>query len=170
MKVIKLFLILLFLNISLCSYESEDKLKVVIVGKVAKYISWQENNSSSFVITVLNNQFESLFDETYLDKTIKERPVKLKYIDDINDLTATDILYVSHVNPSKLANILEQTKYKNILTISDERGFAQKGGILQLYFIGQKLKLRMNLDIAQEEGFDIDIRLLRIVEIQKKDD
>ena len=167
-KIFKTVFIASLLYTSLYAYESEDKLKAVIVGKVAKYIEFKENNSTSFTITILNNQFDTLFDDIYHNKTIQSKPVKIQYIKDIRELNTTDILFISSENSWLLSDILQKIEGRGILSVSDLRGFTQKGGILQLYFLGQKLKLKMNIDALQREKLDADNTLLRIVEIVKE--
>jgi len=169
-KLLQYLLILILLHISLEAYESEDKLKTVIVGKVAKYISWRKRSEDSFVITVLNNKYGTLFDEVYFDKSIKSKPVVIRYIDNIANLGDTDILYIAELEELSLDEVLDISKNKNILTVSDMRGFAQKGGTLQLYFVGQKLKLKMNIDVLQDEGFHIERTLLKIVEVVEEEE
>ena len=166
-KLLQYLFIFILLHISLEAYESEDKLKTAIVGKVAKYILWRESQADTFVITILNNKYGTLFDEVYFDKNIKSKPVVIRYIDNIENLESTDILYIAELKEFSLDKILQISKNRNILTVSDMRGFAQKGGDLQLYFVGQKLKLKMNIDAMQEEGFHIERTLLKIVEVDK---
>jgi hypothetical protein len=168
LKFLHLFFIFSLFSISLNAYESEDKLKVVIVGKVAKYITFKDNNETTFKITVLNNQCKNLFDNVYKNKKIKSKPVEIIYIDKIDNLKSTDILYISKMNTINLQKILQKINGKNIFTVSDMRGFAQRGGILQFYFHSQKLKLKMNTDILQKEGFGANRTLLRIVDIVKE--
>jgi len=157
----------IFISTFLHAYESEDKLKVVIIGKTAKYITCKENNLDTFVITVLRNPYGELFDEVYKDKKIKSKPVIIKYIDDINDLGESDILYIPKVSAAELSDILQHTENQNILTVSDTRGFAQKGGIIQLYFVSQRLKLKINTHSANLQNIKIKPTLLRIAEVVK---
>jgi len=164
MKII-LFMIIIFTSLS--SYESEDRLKAVIVGKVAKYITFQDKSKEEFIITLYKNDSKDLFDKTYKNIKIKNKSVKINYIEDINDLKYTDILYISNVNSSKLSEILKKTDDKNILTISDTRGFAQKGGVIQLYFVSQKLKLKINTQSATQQNLKIKSTLLRVADIVK---
>lgn len=165
----RLILILLFVFISsLNGYESEDKLKVVILGKIANYIKWKDKDSEQFVITVLNNHYENLFNEILDGKKIKKKDIQIKYIDNINQLSDTDILYIPVSQTSKLVSILDKTQGKNILTVSGIRGFAEKGGIVQIYFVSQKVKLKVNLDIAKKESLKISSSLLRIAKIVTK--
>jgi len=164
-KLFRYLLLLSLLNIVLFAYESEEKLKTVIVGKVAKYISWTENSRETFVITVLNSSYSQLFDEVYFDKKIKSKPVIIRHIDNVDDIGTTDILFISELREFTLDEVFLMSRNKNILTVSDMRGFAHKGGNLQLYFVGQKLKLKMNIDAMQEEGFHVKRTLLKIVEV-----
>jgi len=161
---LKIILISLLLT-NIYAYQLENKLKVLIIGKVAKYISWQESDKDMFIITVLRDNDENLFDDIYQDKKIKHKPVSIRYIDDIKQLQKTDILYLSPSNSKNLPQILEQLKNKNIFTISDIRGFAEKGGMMQIYFASQRVKLKINLENTQQENFKIKSSLLRISDV-----
>ncbi|RLA69815.1 MAG: hypothetical protein DRG24_07885 [Epsilonproteobacteria bacterium] len=165
---LKTILLVLLLLTSLNAYESEDKLKVVIIGKVAKYITYQNAKKSDyFIITVLKNPFETLFDDIYSDKTIKSKPVKINYINTIDALEFTHILYIPEVSSKDLSRILHKTQHSNILTISDARGFAQRGGVMQLYFVSQKLKIKINTYSAKLQEINIQPTLLRIADVVK---
>ena len=170
MKSIIVSFLFLLNTLMLHAYESEDKLKTVIVGKIAKYISWNEHTSDYFVITVLNNQFGSMFDEVYRNRSIKNRPVKIQYITNIEDMNSSDILFISQKNLHDIDEILLKTKGLNILTVSDLRGFAQKGGSVQLYFLGRNLKIIINIDAMKEKHFRVNNRLIRVSEILKGED
>jgi len=164
----RLIFVFLFIFLSsLNGYESEDKLKVIIIGKVANYIKWKEKDNKQFIITVLNYPNENLFNDLLNGKKIKKKDILIKYIDNIDQLSDTDILYIPVSQASKLTNILKNTDGKNILTVSGIRGFAEKGGIVQVYFVSQKVKLKVNLDVAKRESLKISSSLLRIAKIVK---
>lgn len=164
-RLILLFLFVVISSNSLFAYESEDILKVVIIGKLAKFVTWQDNSPERFVITVLHNSFDDLLDTVYRDKKIHSKDIEIRYIDDIDDLNFTHILYFPQVNHDQLERILEKTSHKSILTISDTRGFAQKGGMIQVYFASQKIRLKINNSVSKKENLKISSSLLRISEI-----
>ncbi len=60
-KSIGIILFLCFTTLN--AYQSEDKLQAIIIGKVAKYITWENTNQEEFVITILKNPFDDLFDK-----------------------------------------------------------------------------------------------------------
>lgn len=167
-KLVIFIVISVFLT-TLNAYESEDKLKVVIIGKVAKFIKWKDNNYDNFIITVLNNPYEKLFDKTFQNKKIKNKNIQIKYISNIDELTDTNILYIPPSNAKNLSDILSQLDGKNILTVSDIRGFAEKNGMMQIYFVSQKVKLKVNLDVAKRENLKISSSLLRIAKVIKEE-
>jgi len=166
---LKIIIFFLILTLSLNAYETEDKLKVIIVGKIAKHISCNKKSVDTFTITIFKDPFNGLFDEIYRDKEIKSRSVKIVHIDNIDNLTSTNVLYIPKVSYSELSHILKKTEDKKILTISDNRGFASRGGVIQLYFVSQKLKLKINTSSAKKKNIQIAPMLLRISDVVKGD-
>lgn len=165
-KILIFFLSLLLFYTSLDAYQSESKLQAVIIGKIAKYISWKEKVSgSNFIITVLNNPFGSLWNDLYHNKKLKSQHVVIRYIDSIDAIGRTNILYIPDSDAYRLNKILASTKGKNILTISDIRGFAEKNGAVQISFVSQKVKLKINLDVVKQSDLNVKSTLLRIADV-----
>jgi hypothetical protein len=169
MNKIILLIYILFCTINANSYDLEDKLKVVITGKIAKFITWHNHNSAKFVIGVYHDRFNGFFDDIYTNTSIKSKSVKIEYINNIEDLQNINILYISNASALELDKIFDYTKNKDIVTISDLRGFLHRGGMIQLYSKNQKIKIRINLDNTQKENIEIKSSLLRIVEVVRED-
>jgi len=165
-KQIKVLLTCCFLSCTLLLNASEapEKLKALIVGKVAKYVHWKHNTNKFFTITMINEPSPEFFYQLYENQKIKNRSVKINHISSIDELRTTDILYIPKGNTLQLSHILESIDSKDILTISDIRGFAQKGGMIQLSFVSQKIKLKVNTDVAKEHDLHITPTLLRIAD------
>lgn len=157
----------LLVSTTLLSYESEEKIQALLIGKIAKFITWEDESSDVFIITILHNSFGDTFDKLYEGKQIKGKNVEIRYITNIKDLKKTNILYISNVSAVELDDVLEKTKNTNILTMSDLRGFAEKKGTVQVYFASQKPKLKINLASAKEQNLQIKSSLLQIAEVIK---
>lgn len=164
---LKVLILFSLLFNTLNAYESEEKLKIIVIGKIAKFIKWEPSKNKVFTITILNNPDDTLFDEIFLNKKIQGKNVKLIYIDNIDQLSITNILYIPKTDSKALLNILKKTKNKNILTVSDIRGFADKNGIIQISFVSQKVKLKINLNEANKSRLKISLSLLRIADVIK---
>lgn len=167
-KLIFLLLCFFVLVTSSHGYESENKLEILIISKVSKFIKWEDKPYENFLITILNNPYGNLFEETLAGKKINGKNVKLVYIDDISQLQDTNILYISQSDAKELENVLTSAQNKNIVTISGIRGFAEKDGVMQIYFVSQKAKLKINLDVAKNENLKISSSLLRISDVVRK--
>jgi len=152
---------------SVHAYQLEDKLKVVIIGKITKFVQWNNSGRKNFSITVLNST--NHFFKTLLEgKKVHGKPIKVIYINDIKDLDDTNVLYISQNAAQELPLVFKSIKNRNILTISDIRGFAQKGGMIQLYTKNQNLRLRINLSSVKAENLKIKSSLLRISTLVKE--
>ena len=159
-----LVLALSFSNVH--AYETENKLIAVIIGKVSKFVTWKTSDNTTFNITILNNPFGSLLETIYKNKKIKNKSVEVNYIENIEQLSDnTQVLYIANVSHVQLALILKAVAGKNILTISDSRGFAEREGIIQISFISQKVKLKINRKISQQENLTISSSLLKIAKL-----
>lgn len=163
------FIFFLLLSIHLFAYHSEDKIKAIIVGKLAKYISYEKrDNSDTFIITILGSNNKNLFKKIYKNRKIKNKIVKIQYIDRVQELKKSDILYISSLNTIDLKKVLYDAQKKHILTVSDMRGFAQRGGMVQIYFVAQRARLKINLDSLQQAKFQIKSSLLKIADVLQK--
>ncbi|WP_345969534.1 MULTISPECIES: YfiR family protein [Sulfurimonas] len=167
MQIVRIaFFILLVLNAH--AYESEAKLQSAIIGKIAEYITWPNDRRSSFTITILKNQMGTHFEDFYKNNTIKGKPVRIVLRDDVARAKNPEVLYVSGKNARQLPTILNTLKNQPVLTVSDMRGFAEKGGMVQIYFTGQRMRLKVNLDALEAHGLKASPHLLRFVDIVKE--
>ncbi len=154
----------------LISSSSEIDLKAVFIGKFTSFITWTNNsNKDKFVISVIdNNPFDNRLNELYSGKTIQNRPVEIKYFsstDDFEVLKGSDILFITITNQKKVKEITDFAKANSILTVSDMEGFAERGGIIQIDFVMQKVKLKINNSASKNANIKISASLLNISEV-----
>ena len=148
------------------TYSTQDRIKAFIIGKVANYVTWQNFDSRTFKITVIaDKRFGELVKTTYSSAKIKNRYVEVSIIESLEELNETHVLFIPEASYSVLTGILEKIKGKGVLTISDSRGFAEKNGIIQLYYSGQKTRLKINYEKSKTENLEISSSLLQIAQI-----
>ncbi len=163
----KLIALLLFFATFLHSYDSDDALKVSILEKAIQFMTFKDKNEA--IIAIYNNSYGDAFEKTFAGKQINNKNIKIKYIDNIDKLEGATVLYISNVASDTLGLILKKANNKGILTVSDARGFTEKGGAMQIFIASQKPKLKINLDTAHKEDIKIKATLLRIAEVTKED-
>lgn len=134
------------------------------------FINWPEssninNENSTFIICLEGSPkyFTSLEDWAPSGK-IKKRPVTLKYINrDTSKLASCNMLFItSNHNLSSYLKIARENKF---LTISDEPGNAQRGVVVNFFNIKDHLRFEININEANNLGFKISPRLLKLATI-----
>ncbi|MCU7837160.1 MAG: YfiR family protein [gamma proteobacterium symbiont of Taylorina sp.] len=166
-KILISLLICIILSPLLPTFAANEELalQAVFLGRFAKFIDWPNNDKDKFVITLIDeNPFGKLLDELYKDKTIHDKSIEIHYVTRIDDIKDTDILFITLDNKSEMQKVIKYAQKQSILTISEHRGFAQRGGIIQLNFVMQKTQLKINYDSAVKSNIKISAPLLAIAQ------
>ena len=165
------FTAILFLNFKLPAQSNEYILKAVALEKIAMFVTWPGETDATkqpqdFVIAVLaNKKFGNILEDVYRDKKIKDKPVSVILISNIDELANCDILFIPSIKTDELQHVLDGLKGKPILTISDTEGFAESGCFINFYEFENKLRFEINQKEMLNTGFSIDFRLLRVSKV-----
>ncbi|MCX6272240.1 MAG: YfiR family protein [Bacteroidetes bacterium] len=146
-------------------------MKAVAFEKLSMFITWPAGNQKSdmsheFVIAVYGqNPFGDMLEKVYENKKIKDKKVKIVYINNIKQLNECQILFIADVGKEELKKVLGYVKDKPVLTISDSEGYAEAGCFINYYIYESKLRFEINQKAMQDARFIIDYRLLRVSKI-----
>ena len=133
------------------------------MGRFAHFIEWPDNNKKYFIITLIDeNPFNKMLDELYAGKTIHGKPILIHYVTSIKDIPDSNILFITLDNQHQVQQAINYAQQQSMLSISERRGFAQRGGIIQLNFVMQKTHLTINYDAAVKSNIKIKSPLLAI--------
>lgn len=158
-------MVLIALLSTLHASNQERDLQAVFVGRFAKFTQWSNQNDKFFYITIIDKDpFDNLLDDLYRDKKIHGKPIKVQYVKKLEDIKYTDILFITLDNYKDIQKAIEYATKNSILTISAQRGFAQRGGIIQLSFVMQKPHLVINHGAAKKSNIKIKAQLLAIAQ------
>jgi len=148
--------------------QEENKLMAVFLGRFASYIELPDRGSKHFVITLIDeNPFGSLLDDLYLGKQINGKPVVIRYATKIEDIGQSDLLFITLVNPRTRQEAIDYGAKNSILTISTAMGFAERGGIIQLDFLQQQTRIKINHTAALKSNIRIGAPLLSLATVVK---
>jgi len=134
----------------------------------SRFIDWptaSERNGQSkpFKIEVLgHNYFGSYLDKIFKKKTLKNKPVVVRCISNINEINYPHILFISKAMKTNISKIIAYTKNKPILTIGDTHGFRQAGVHINFFYDQLTLSFEINEEAAQAVGFNISYHLLKL--------
>jgi len=170
-KIWLIILIIIIFVIPCFGQESEYQIKAIFLEHFTRFIEWPESSSVSdtsrpFIIAVIGeNPFGSILEKTYGEQKVKNKKVEIRYISSPNKINDIHILFVSSSAEKILTAILNRTKNKPILIISDTNGFAEKNVLINFYFVGDKIKFEINEKAIHESGLTVSYILLNLAKI-----
>lgn len=98
-------------------------------------------------------------------ETIGGRPVTISTFSAGNEASACHILYIGASEHRHFTRLIQQTRDAPVLTISEIGRFAAAGGIIQLYHDQQRIRFKINLEVARSRGLNLSSRLLDLAEL-----
>ena len=146
--------------------ELEYKLKAAFLFNFARFVKWPrvvENPSAPFVFCVLGQDPFGPALSALQDRNIGEKAIKLHYANSVpNGLDQCQVLYISRSESKSLQDILNFTKEKPIITVSDINGFAAASGMFEFVNTEGKLFFIINNSAAQVSGIHVSSSLLSL--------
>jgi hypothetical protein len=146
--------------------DEENRLLAVFFGRFSSYIELPDRSAHQFVITLIDeNPFGNLLTELYRGKLINGKPVEIRHVTRVEDIGQSDILFVTLVNPRSRQEAIAYASKASILSISTSMGFAESGGIIQLDFLQQHTRIKINHGAAVKSNIKIGAPLLSLATV-----
>ncbi len=150
----------------------EYRVKAVFLYNLAQFIKWPDSafqsTDQAFAIGILGpNPFGGEIARVINNDTLHGRRVNVIYYDDIDDLVflPCQMLFVNLSEKALLKNLYEKLDGAPILTVSDHDGFAHRGGMINLYTVGSRIQLEINMDNTRHAGLQISAKLLSLARL-----
>ncbi len=149
-------------------------IKAAFLYNVAKFVKWPaktfENASSPLILSVIGEDPFGDDLESLKDKKIQGRSLAIRRFTGIKDLELCHILFIGSSEEEHLPEIFSYARRMNILTVSDMKGFAEKGGIINFITSGDKIRFDINIEAANQADLFINSKLLKLaIKIWGKD-
>jgi hypothetical protein len=154
--------------------ESEYRLKAAFLYNFAKYVTWPdtEKNGEKFIIGILGeNPFGAELD-IIQGKMINDASIEIRQYESIEEARDCSILFIGPSERENISDITNELKRHRILTVSDTKGYAHMGVMINLYEDDNRLRFEINNRAAESAGLKISSHLLRlgkIIEPESKD-
>lgn len=168
--ILKLKLSLIFLVVfGINSYAQIDQyaIKTSFLFKFAKYTEWPKSNSTIFTVAVIGkNPFKDSLNEIALKKYIKGKQIKIEYIDYIHEIKNPNILFIPKSERKLVSKIVEATKKKPILLISEIDNVATKGVHINFYLNKEKkIRFEININSLKQSKLKMSALLINVAKI-----
>lgn len=168
-----IIVLILFGSYEYANTESKEYLlKAGFFAKFADFVEWPNNTdiddlSKPFLIEILgDNPFGNILDNMYNSQKIRGKKVKIRYIDNIDEISDCKILFICSDMKNQIETILKRIGEKPILSISESDDLAKIGVHINFYITTRgTIHFEINEKKAKQANLKIDILLLEIAKI-----
>jgi hypothetical protein len=146
---------------------TEYEAKAGFLYHVGWFVEWPDTTVQGrapvFTIGVLGaHPFGGALDDILRGKRIGERPVVIQYYQRVEEALSSHILFISASEEAWLPAILSRLGEASVLTVSDMEHFTERGGMIALQLVGQKVRFDVNRDATERAGLKLSSQLLRL--------
>jgi hypothetical protein len=99
------------------------------------------------------------------NKTVNGRKIQIKRFNNVQEVTACHILFISPSEKGRLASLLRDLKDFKMLLVGDMEKFAQRGGMINFILQNDTIDFEINVDTVKRAGLKINSRLLNMARI-----
>jgi len=148
----------------------EYQVKAVFLFNFTQFVDWPPatfaDSSDPIVICVLGEDpFGRYLDDAVRGERVASRALSVRRIERAEEAAHCQILFISQSESARLDTILQHARGSRALTVSDARGFGERGGMVGFVTEDNRVRLRINLEAARAAGLTISSKLLRVAEL-----
>jgi hypothetical protein len=146
------------------------QIKAIFLYNFAQFVEWPPvafpEEETPLVIGVLGEDpFGTDLDDAVKGEKLGHRALLVRRFRRVEDVGACHILFISRSEAPRLERILASLQDRSILTVSDAEGFTSRGGMIRFVTENNKVRMRINLEIAKRAGLTLSSKLLRPADI-----
>ncbi len=159
--------LLLSLSTNVCA-ASEYAVKSAIIYKITKFVQWPasvKEDEQLKICVVGKNPFGKALNAVN-DKVSQGKKIKISYLETPDEKIDCHIAFL-RPEEEQMKQWIQQHNEQGILTISDIKGFAKSGGMVELEMKGKRIGFLIHRKNASQAGFNFKSQLLRLAKIIK---
>ena len=146
---------------------SEYVVKAAFIVNFAKFVEWPSSSfaddDSPLVIGILGEDpFGSALDQAISGKQVAGRSLLIRRWNRISQIEGCHLLFVSSSVPDLMSEVVEQFRNTPVLTVSDTNQFTDRGGMIRLALVDNKIRFEINNRSAREAKLKISSHLLSL--------
>jgi len=148
----------------------EYQVKAAFLLNFARFVQWPsdafEGDSAPITFCVFRQDpFGSALADITQGKSINNRALLVRHVQNLADLKSCQIVFVSDVADKDLPAILDTLKASSALVVGESDGFAERGGGIQFYLEAEKVRFSVNVDATKRARPNVSSKLLALARI-----
>lgn len=148
----------------------EYQVKAVFLFNFTQFVEWPAATTADatepiFICILGEDPFGAYLEDAIRDEHVDNRVLAVRRLSAADDAQACRILFISRSESARVDAILQHLKPSTALTVSDARGFGERGGMVGFVTEDNRVRLRINLEAARAAGLTISSKLLRVADV-----
>jgi hypothetical protein len=150
----------------------EYTVKAAFLYNFVKFVDWpaeafKRGDDPIRICALGESPIGLALDETVRGKTFAGRPLAAIRISEPSQTSDCQMVFVSSSGQKTLRSILPKMRTTGLLTVGEEDGFAEAGGMINLKLQDGKIHLEINAEAAERAQLRLSSKLLSLARIVK---
>jgi hypothetical protein len=147
---------------------TEDLIRSAMVYNFCKFVEWP-TDGHSLVLGVLGDVDEAPDFSSIVGKSVRGSEIVVLRLGSLDEMQGCDLVFITRGQAPILADALQFSRSRSILTISEIDDFCVQGGIIQLVERRGKLRFFVNRKAADRASLSLSSQLLKMAKIVEGD-
>lgn len=144
----------------------ENRLKAAFIYNFTRFIEWPGTaGQETLTICVLGKAVLARELGTIDGKHAQGKRIVVKHLDNTRKSGQCQVLFARVDRNRQRHALLNKLATQAVLTVSDSRGFAEAGGIVQFFITNNRVRFAINKEAAERAGLTISSKLLSLARI-----
>ena len=144
----------------------EYHVKAAFLLNFAQFIEWPveafADAQSPIVVGVLGDDpFGSTLEEVFREASAQGRPLIIQRSRHVDDLRQAHLIFISRSERDRISEVVAGLKDVSAATVSEIPEFARRGGVINFYLDGKKVRFEINPGAAERKRLKISSQLLK---------
>jgi hypothetical protein len=139
---------------------------------VTNFIAWpnaQGSRNAAFELCVWGESMMAFeFQKAVSGRSVGTRPIVVRQVSTSASLKSCQVVFFDGDSNSAV-KLLESLRELPVLTVGASPEFTQKGGMVQFFIDGSRMKFRINVQAVEDANLKISSKLLALAQIVGKD-
>lgn len=148
---------------SVCAQYSEAEVKAAFIFNLARYVQWPEEvlpPGAPLRLCVPGERADLAEAVQRLNgKQVRQRPLEVVTGDRLAGLLPCHVVVLSH---QPAASLRQTAEVRGLLTVGDDEGFTEAGGMIGIMVIDNRVQFEANLEAARNSNIQLPAQLLKL--------
>lgn len=146
------------------------KAKAGIISSIVKHCEWPPGSpvskkSGNFIVGAFEeDEVVSYLIERAKDTKMKGKQIKVVILKDKEAAKGCHMLYITRLSKKRLNSILEAVTDLPILTVADDKSYAEKGVIISIFLTSKRAAFYLNHTALRKSGLSLPSAVVSLAE------